>query len=101
MLSATRLPTMPYALRPKREPWRHERPADHDRGNHQFVDPWLVVCERCPLRECILPEGGLRGNEASRNAGKYNACPIVAAQGRGWDAGQAVRRAGELGLLEG
>lgn len=100
MLSATRLPTIPYALRPKRESWRHERPADYDRGNHNFVDPWLIVCERCPLLDCILPEGGNLGYRAEKRKAEYAACPVVAAQDRDWDAAAAVSRGRELGLLE-
>lgn len=100
MLSATRLPTMPYALRPKKKPWRKERPADHDRGNHQFVDPWLIVCERCPLEECALPEGGIHGQHGSYIERARELCPAERAKSRGWDAAAAVSRGRELGLLE-
>src|SRR5574341_1310883 len=66
MLTATRTPVMPYALRPKKEPWRHPRPADRDAGHHAFIDPWLPLCLRCPLFDCILPEGGAGGYRAEK-----------------------------------
>lgn len=69
------------------------------------ADPWLPVCERCPLPDCVRHEGEL-GNFSQLTWFKYNTmvrlavCPITIALQRGWRIDEALIRAEELGLLE-
>jgi hypothetical protein len=68
------------------------------------ADPWLPVCERCPLPDCVRHEGEL-GNFSRMNPWfKHNtlvrlgSCPITQALGRGWSAAEAQSQADELKL---
>jgi len=77
-------------------PWPgHDAPKVR-RGT--YVDPWLAVCDRCPLPDCIRLEGDL---QTSSTGSKYPSCPVWVAQSvHGWTAKQALVNAGILGLRE-
>jgi hypothetical protein len=68
-------------------------------------DPWLPVCERCPLADCVRKEGELgRIHRIDLWFKPYvveriKPCPIMQAQQRGWQAAEALARAEELKLL--
>lgn len=71
--------------------------------NYIFFDPWRhAVCDRCPLPDCVRPEGAIfAANPANGSCYKSaRACPIYQAQERGWGPDEAAERGGELGLLE-
>lgn len=78
-------------------PWEPHPP---DRVKHVFVDPLgQVICRRCPLAECILPEGGVYGYIGKKRREKLLDCPIFRADQEGWTAVEALARADELGLM--
>ena len=65
-----------------------------------FLDPWRdAVCERCPLFDCVRPEGAIFARKTSE-VKNIKACPVFQAELRGWSAAEAASRGGELGLLE-
>lgn len=98
MISATRTLYLPLEFRHRRA--RAERPAGETNPNHNFVDPWLAVCGRCPLADCVLPVGGMHGYWGKAPKADWRKCPAEQARGKGWDAAQALAGAAELGLLE-
>ena len=70
-----------------------DRP-DHVNGRNRYVDPWLAVCERCPLDDCVVPEGGHFANQ------NYYQCPVWQAKRRGLEAADCLANAGYFKLLE-
>jgi hypothetical protein len=79
MISGTRIPILPVALRSFQQKRLHTKSVNS--GPHIIADPWRPVCEFCPLDDCILPEGGAAG---SRYLGdNLNACPVIVAQKAG------------------
>ena len=68
-----------------------------------FLDPWRdAVCDRCPLPDCVRPEGAIfAGCQPGGSYGKaIQPCPIYQAEERGWGPDEAAERGAELGLLE-
>jgi len=65
----------------------------------KFSDPWLAVCDRCPLEDCVRMEGELQPR-GTYNRDSLTECPIYIADSRGWDAAQALRHHQAWGLLE-
>lgn len=98
MISASRTLYVPPFLRPRRP--HRDRPAGETKSRLDFIDPWLVVCDRCPLFDCVLPEGGLGGVNGPKLRRLLQDCPAERAKQAGWQPDEALSRAGELGLLE-
>ncbi len=68
-----------------------------------FLDPWRdAVCDRCPLPDCVRPEGAIfvNNSKSGSHCKAIRACPIYQAKQRGWGPDEAAERGAELGLLE-
>ena len=69
-----------------------------------FLDPWRdAVCDRCPLADCVRPEGACFVGPAhiyNSYRRQIELCPVYQAELRGWLAEEAAGRGRELGLLE-
>lgn len=60
------------------------------------IDAWGdAICSRCPLDECVKPQGclGVRWLDAERG------CPIDIARMKGWDIDTALCNSNALNLL--
>jgi hypothetical protein len=66
---------------------------------YSFVDPWLAVCDRCPLPDCVRHEGEIC-NDNTFVAERLKPCPVYRAYRRGWTPAEALARAEELGLRQ-
>lgn len=64
----------------------------------KFIDPWLEVCECCPLPDCIRLEGDL--SPYSNGSRRYPGCAIWEGKERGWEPQEVLENAGELGLRD-
>lgn len=67
----------------------------------KFVDPWLPVCGRCPLDDCVRTEGALSESclrEVRKNAKR--GCPVSVARLRKWTPETALKNWRVLDLLE-
>lgn len=92
MISGTRYPVLPVALRsPDQQRRLHERSLNS--GLHLEADPWRAVCEFCPLPDCVLPEGGISAGHTQEYLGR---CPIVTAKRDGLAVAEAVKKARAL-----
>jgi len=64
------------------------------------IDPWLSVCNFCPLPDCVRSEGEIQTRRVYFKKKRIQACPIYIADKRGWDACQAIENRDILGLLK-
>ncbi len=70
-----------------------------------IIDPWGVVCERCPLPDCVRPEGGLspaviKDCWTKDKRAALERCPVQQAQTRRLTPLETLWKAEEFGLLE-
>lgn len=70
-----------------------DRTEKVNRGS-KHIDPWLKVCERCPLDDCVIPEGGHFMNQ------QYPACPVWQAKRMGLEARVVLENAVRFKLRE-
>ena len=69
-------------------------------GHGYYVNEWNVLCERCPLPDCVRKEGDMQGVNGQPDI-DYAGCPIYIAHNKnGWTVDQALANGDRLNLLK-